>query len=261
MKIVHVELQRHSVAAEVHLNGWPLIHCGHRGLARVSLAAEEFIVNGQNTLSLWIEPNPSPPQWNERHDGSAAADAWAVARVVAYPPDVVAEPQNGDVLATITWRSSSGALPTSVSTKFQRPGRRWIWESAPPLRMSSDLLAEASRVLTELQRAFNTRDQNLLEKLLAVKIREALRAYPALTNTYVRDGLRQFLAALQQSPGGPSEPLRPAAHAMRLIADERVLECLNSDFLPSLRLHDEDGDLLPYEVRLARIEGRLQVVR
>ena len=263
MKILHVEIERNGAAAEVHFNGWPLHHCRKDSLIRIAHAAEEFAVSGENTLSLWVEPNPLPTHWRDPHDGITPADAWVTARVTAYPPGVFPEPENGEVLATVSWRHGAGSsrFPAASSVEFQRTGPRWSWEAAPILTMSPELVAEATHVLMTLQRAFERQDLDLLMRTITIKIHDAMRAYPALTMTYIRDALQQYLAALQKSPGGPSEPLRPEAHAMRLIAGGRVLECLDADFSPSLRLHDEDGDRLPYPVRLARVEGRLQVVR
>lgn len=261
---IYVELDRRRVAAEVHFNGWPVIHAGRQGLIRAAIAAEEFVIDGENTLTLWVEPNPSASRWQEAHPVEVASDAQAVARVVAYPPDVEPDPANGEILASVMWSPQEGDVqlfPASRSARLIRRSSRWGWEAAPLLTLGPPLVHEAHQVLQALQRAIDAADLSAIESLLAVKIGDAMRAYPVYTMPMVREGWREFLADLQRSPRGPSEALRPEHHAMRLIAGGHALECIDDDFSPCLKVFDEDGDRIPYEVRLARLDGMLRVVR
>jgi hypothetical protein len=57
-------------------------------------------------------------------------------------------------------------------------------------------------------------------------------------------------------------PLTPKRFDFRLVADGRMLDCVDRDFTASLRLRDpDDGSALPHRVLLARIDGRLRIVR
>ncbi len=138
---------------------------------------------------------------------------------------------------------------------------KWAWQDAPELSMGDELIAEARAVLQQLADALRSGTVDQLWALQEVQFTEALRAYPAQTEA----GMKSDIGSRVSNYRVLSDPVIPLVEEeldFRLVAGGRVLECVNRDWAPSLRLRGPTTGLeVPYDVLLARIDGKLSVVR
>lgn len=263
-RIVMAELERRGVCAELHINRMPVLRLTDNEGPFGASGAHEFLIAGSNLLELVVEPGPSPSRWKEPYLKEPPADSFARARLMVYPPGVDLGLENGVLLGELNWvPEDKGSLNfPKVFEKIVMPGAvlsPWTWQDAAVLTLSDALIGEAHAVLEELVAAFRVGDADAIAKLTSQKIRDALRAYPAQSEAGLMEMLRDYVAHHKK---GPIRPLNPADYEFRLIADGRILECLNRDFSPSIELYDPELQMkVPYSVWLAKIGGKLVVVR
>lgn len=263
-RIVYAELERRGVCAELHLNQMPVLRLTDEEGPFGSMGAHEFLIAGVNMLELVVEPGPTPSRWKEPFMKEPPAGAFARARLMVYPPGVEPGLENGVLLGELNFLPEEkgslnfpkvfekAVIPSAILTP-------WAWQDALLLTLNSELLAEAHAVLEELAGAFRAGDVNAVWNLTEMKIRDALRAYPAQSE----EGMRELLSDyVKQHKKGGVRPLNPADYDFRLIAGGRLLECINRDFLPSLVLREAELEMdVPYSVWLGKIGGKLVVVR
>ncbi|WP_437661601.1 hypothetical protein [Sorangium sp. So ce1182] len=264
--VIYAELERRGCAAELRVNGLPVAYLARAAGVFGTRAAHEYLVPGKNRIALSIEPGPKPSLADAQHRESMPAGAVATGRLVLYPAGVFIEPENGEVLAQLEWQSGGEeetfprVLEAEVDLGAFLGG--WSWQDAPELALDDALVAEARAVLARVAAAIRAGDLGAFWAATEVRIREAIRAYPALDEEAARAELGDFLALYRQNAADPVFPLREERHDFRLLAGGRVLQCVDDDFQPSLRLRDpEDGSPVPYAILRARINGRIEVVR
>jgi hypothetical protein len=265
--VIYAELERRVCAAELRVNGLPVSFLAREAGVFGTRAAHEFLVPGKNRVALWIEPGPKPSLAEAEHKESLPESAVAIGRLVRYPAGAFTEAENGEVLAQLEWRSTGDeeAFPQVLEEDVDLGELygRWSWQDAPELVLDDALAAEAHAVLVRVAMAIRAGDLGAFWAATDVRIRDAMRAYPALDEEAARDELGEFLSLYQEIPD-PVFPLRTAHHDFRLVAGNRVLQCVDDDFQPSLRLRDpEDGSPIPHALLLARVKenGQLEVVR
>jgi hypothetical protein len=265
--IIYAELDVKGCTAEIYVNGLPITRLEPDTTRFEAIAAEEYVIPEENTLELLVEPGSRPSLARTERRDRATPNASAVARLVRYPDGVFTEAENGEILAEIRWegRPESASFPQSISRPAPLERRmglgRWAWQDAPPLTLDDALIHETRAVLDEVARAIRSRDAGTFWRATEIRVREGLRAYPAMNEEEGREELAKVLAYYGRSPD-PVIPLRPERHDFRLVAGDRVLQCIDDDWTASLKLKNPDGgDPVPYPLFLSRIDGRLQVVR
>ena len=273
--VIHAKLACQGCAAELRLNGLPLLYFERSKAVNGAIAAHEYLVPGSNRIELWVEPGAKPSLADAKHRVSLADDAWARVKLVRYPAGVFADDENGEVLVEINWRASDEKLERDREKAETFPkilirdiavdigSWRWSWLDAPPLTMDDVLLTETRMVMDRVIKAFRSGDLGALWSVTEVCIRDVFRAYPAIEEESFRKDLGEFLEYYRKGPDAdPVFPIQPDRHDFRLVAGGKVLQCVDDDFQPSIRLRSpEDGSPVPYPLLLARINGRLEVVR
>ncbi|WP_437669511.1 hypothetical protein [Sorangium sp. So ce131] len=264
--VIYAELERRACAAELRVNGLPVAYLARTAGVFGTRAAHEYLVPGKNRIELLIEPGPKPSLARAQRRESMPAGAVATSRLVRYPAGAFIEPENGEVLAQLEWQSTDAEelFPRVLEAEVDLGAflGRWSWQDAPALTLDDALVAEAGAALARLAAAIRAGDLGAFWAATEVRIREAIRAYPALDEEAARTELGDFLALYRQGASEPVFALREERHDFRLVAGGRVLQCVDDDFQPSLRLRDpEDGSPVPYPILLARIGDRLEVVR
>ena len=269
-RVLHAQLHVDKCTAELWLNGVPLVRIDpKKRTAFESRPVEELVIPGANRLELLVEPGAHPSVARTELRTVDTGDAWAEARLVSFPDGVFTEPENGTVLGQLRFErpppehSTSRTMPMSLvgEVELGSANGRWAWQDAPVLEPGDTLVAEARAALEVLAAIYRAGKTEAIWKHLAAANREILRAYPAFTEAMMRTELEVMTAHFTRGRD-PVLPLRPEEHDFRLVAGGRLLQCVDRDWKGSLRFRDPgDGSEAPVAHLLARIDGRLQVVR
>lgn len=268
-EVIYLHVDARGARAEVELNGFPLLRATLQPEDGAEAAVQQFLVPGANELVLRVEPGSRPSLAAHERRVLSHGDALAVAQLVRYPDGVLLYPENGTVLAEVTWspgNDASGVFPTERRTTVNLGAAfgRWAWQDAPALSLDEALIAEASAALQALGETMWRGPAGAYKRHVALQASEALRAYPAWDRAEQAAYLERLAASYQRAPA-PGFLLHADRHDFRLVAGGRVLQCVDDDFRGSLRLLTQDGDGRASELRscvyLARLDGALRVVR
>jgi hypothetical protein len=268
---IHVELELTECSGELWLNGFPLPSLPQkRPMFEVSVPMHQALVTGMNDLEMWVDVRGGPNDNKQPRRVPPNPAAKAIARVVEYPVGAQADPTEGKVLATMTYEGAKD--DGDEAPRLRRLGfdlgqsfGPWAWQKAPELVLDEMTMKEAAGVVREVHAALFGGDPDKLFQLIELSWKELDRAYPGrddaadVTNhaTWVRD--------LAKDPRRMI-PLEPSRHAFRLIAGGRLIECIDEDFFPSIRIAQEvEPDrwaAAPYAIALGRNkDGKLVVMR
>jgi hypothetical protein len=257
----HVE----GCRAECLVNGVPLVRLDSEVMEKHAHPVEEYVVSGRNELEILVEPGDSPQRARYHERAFDLRAARATFTLFDAPEGLPAEPSHGAVIASVQFelRPDEPAThrgPVTRSVSFDLPARsRWAFEDAPPLVLDEALVAEALDVVRAVGEALRLRSLDGYEELVAPATRDAIRAYPVWTTESVRSELEEFVAWLHRGQG-TYLPIDPARFEPRLVAGGRMIQCVDSDFSPTLKLDGHEG-ILPYALTLGRVDGRLRVMR
>lgn len=267
---IHAELELTGCSGELCVNGIPVpgLH-ERRPTFEVSVPVQHSLVTGKNTLELWVDVEGKPNEYRTKRRQKADGGAVAIGRLVAYPIGVIGAPENGRVLASIEYRGDKddgeeAPRVLTLSVDVEGSFGPWAWQSAPELVLDEGTLKEAAQVVSELHEALFSGDPQRVLSLIDRKWREMDRAYPGQDDAQDRRNHAAWIVELASDPRRRA-PLSPGRHAFRLVAGGRMIECIDDDYAPSIRLRQEvEPDHWAeamYPVSLARIDGRLVVVR
>jgi hypothetical protein len=269
-----LEVQR--CRAELYVNGFPLARLGPDGIVGTGMPVQQFLVPGTNEIELLIEPGSHPSVARTAARELDRRSATATARLLRFPDGAMMEVENGELLCEVSWEgkpdggegqpallAAPNRYPKSIARQVDLGALagRWSWQDAPELQPDAALIDEARAVLDALKRAIESGSAPAYSALVEEATREGARAYPVREARRTSE-LHAAFVAHYAAGKPPVLPLDRTHHDFRLVAGDRVLECVDDDFTPSLKLRDpETGAALPFSMLLARIDGRLQVVR
>lgn len=273
--VIYAELLVQGCTAELYVNGVPLRRRRSGGAPLpgssagpfASIPVQQYLVPGDNRIEILIEPGPTPRRAREPESSMRRMPgAAAVARVVRFEEGAFVDSENGEILAEVKWEGAADedeAFPKSAGVTAALGARsgRWSWQDAPPITLDDATGAEIAHVLGTVAQAFERGDPAPVLALLKTRFDEGIRAYPrndseTLTkelSNYVRDAAADKWKVRSLDPG---------AFDFRLCAGDRLVELVDRDWQPSLRFEvPEEDEPYGYPMMLARIDGRLAVVR
>jgi hypothetical protein len=269
-KVIHAEVEARQCTADLYVNGVPIPGVRHRQVfEKFSFPVHHWIVAGKNELTLAVDVDGSPSESLAPRKEKARKNAQAVGRFVEYEEGVIATPSEGRVLAQVSYsgiddETDDAPRIQSVSADLPVAFGRWAWEDAPVITLDDATIAEAVGVLESIVDALFGGDLARMMDLVKVRWAEVDRAYPGRNDADDRASLGTWLAELASQPHRRT-PLRSSLHDFRLVAGGRVIECVDEDYMPSVRIRQEiEPDRwveTPYPVYLARIGNALTVVR
>jgi hypothetical protein len=274
---IFVQFILRRVSGEVCVNGIPVFSVPtDPGETDHTLPINGLVLAGLNQVELVLDIEGSPSTCRTRRRKKAEPEAAALIRVLRFPggQTVMPVPNPANVVAVREWHGSkdeSEESPRSVNLTFDAgPGfGRWSFESAPPIVLDAPTIEEV-RVLCENVRASIRRgDSAELLRLGEVRFREVGQAFGSTSDD---EDIAQLERWIQQYAAEPDRvlPIDPRQFDLRLVAGDRILIPLNKDWSHVVRmmqaLTDQDdqpaGDyLVSYELLLARIGGKLTIVR
>jgi hypothetical protein len=207
-----------------------------------------WVVPGENRLrvrSRGIEHPVGPPQVvqvrlnRQRPEAAPASELLADLQLVPQKPEVSFD-------ETRTFRAEP-APPAQ------------LWAKAEPLTLDEATRAAGSRLVRELERAFDRRDLDAATALLDWKTTDMARA-GFREATLARDAQRETLDNLFQDPGYIVDHFTPEALQFELCAGGRLLRITRpTGAVLQVRLSQGGRFLLP--VIAAKIGGEFRIVR
>lgn len=264
--IVCAAIEAKGCTAELLLNDIPLARI-HPGRERFeALPVEEYLIPGSNWLEILVEGGKRPATARTDKRELDIADATVTAWLMRVEPGMLPDPARREILATVTFDRSLGytdsrVFPQSraVEVDLSRP-RRWSWQDAPDLTLDAALIDEVDAALEELAEAYRSRSANLVHGLSEILEKDALSVYPNLTDAVLDLSLSEAFAKMAEA-AVPVLPRDRASYSFRLVAGGRMVQCLDDDWSPSLKLGHPSGTPMRVSAMLARIGGRLRLVR
>jgi hypothetical protein len=263
--VLHAELEVKDCVAELYVNGIPVRRLGPDTQPRATHAVQHYLIPGTNEIELLVEPGPTPSVARTKASQKLLPKASAVARLIKYPDGAFPEPENGETLAEVHYRGKTDyeeLFPKSFigQAEIGAAFGRWSWQDAPDLVLDEATVKEALAVIKEAEMALRSGSVDAVMAVIEISFKECWRAYPANEEKMLRAEMEAFLGSLKSVPE-PILPADPARIDFRLVARDKILECIDKDWETSLRLVNEEGLEVPYSLLLARIGGRLRVVR
>jgi len=281
---IQSDLDVKGCRAQLYLNDIPVMLLDPRGMGGQRVASEQLIVPGKNRLELLVEPGltPSTARTGARHleKPTEGDNPFASAKTVRFTIDMLPGEKDSlpsieapAVVAEAKWEwpprvpDESGKavirFPQSVITEIDLgPGRgRWRWQDAPPLVLDDALREEVNRFLDEFDAAFRTSRVDVLWELSRQQGEDMQRCYSGLTEDFLRADLARVVAFYGRS-AEPAFPRVPDRADFHLAAGDRLLNVVDTDWVPSYRLRDpDDGSEVGVPMFLARVDGNLRIVR
>lgn len=263
-RLLVLRLRNHGCAAEVRINDITVLRAPACGAMR-SLAVNEFLFEGQNHLSLEIDPAPS------------ALDGDMPPRVALGPTDAsvrlllprIGRPGNESqarALAELDWAAAEGdvvAPPIHVRRTIDLPVKfpRWRWLDMPVVDDPASAQPVVARFIQTLALALAKGEADAMVQAARLRFEELAMAYQQPVAELVarwraRIQLLQASKALQvMVPTLADVTLRPCAGG-------RLLECVAPDGQPILRTEAaDDGSRHAWPVRVAVIDGQCHILR
>jgi hypothetical protein len=266
--VIHAQLTAEGCTAELYVNGIPVSRIHPDRTAFESVAAEEYLIPGRNRIEILVEPGSHPSVARTEARNLDLGDATVIGRLVRFKEGEFVEASRGDILAEVRFQREPDErdpriVPRSVSTEVDlgAANGRWAFQDAPVLDLDEATIAEAIGVLDAVADAVRARSVQGVMALGELKNRDALRAYPALGEEMIRADLQESFDSYAKLSDFVA-PRRPEQHDFRLVAGGRILETIDRDWTASLKLSSPaTGEEVPFPLMLARIDGRLRIVR
>lgn len=275
---INAELELTDCSGELWINGIPIEGLqSRRPTFEVSIGVHHHLVPGVNTLELYVDVDGIPRDYLRPRESPPREKAHAVGRLVRYAAGVMANPDNGQLLAEIEYRGKDDDAthaPRVVRGQVDLGPAfgPWSWQAAPLLdvdesgRLSDAMRREAESLLEEVHAALFSGNADRMLELVKVRWQEMDRAWPGRNDAEDRAKHAAFLGRVASDPRR-RVPLNRNKHDFRIVGNGRLLECIDVDFMPSIRIAQEVEPnrwaLAPYGVTMARVApgGRLAVVR
>jgi hypothetical protein len=261
-RLLLLRLQAAGCAAQALLNDVPVLQTPAAG-GSVCLPVHEYLVEGDNELSLLIDPVVP--------GGAAAprlvrAPLHAAKRLLLPRMGQPASELSARSLAEIEWRASEGevhrppvALRRTVSLPVKFP--RWRWLDAPPIDQPAGVQPLVAGFVQGLAVALSQGQADAYVSAARVRFDDLALAY----QQPVAELVSRWRSRIQLLHATGALKLVVPALAdvlVRPCANGRLVESVSATGEPALRTepHD-DGSTQAWPMRIAVVDGRCHIVR
>jgi len=268
--IIHAQLEVGDCTAELSVNGIPAtrIAWSPTRIPIENVAAAQLLIPGTNMLELLVEPGATPSVARTDKRELPFKKMWAVARLVRFHDGASGLPEEGEILAEVKFRWEDASLDrqtfpqsTAIQVEMGAAFGRWAWQDAPELVQGDALREEANAVLDEVEAAIRAFHADRFWSLTELQIADVLRAYPAVTEGFLRSDLATMFDHYRKMKD-PVMARDRDAQDFRLVAGDKLLHCIDKDWSTTFKLRDpDDASAVPYTIMLGRIGGKLRIVR
>jgi len=265
-----LECAAETVFAEFYLNDIPIIVRGPVLGMYSDGAVNQFLVNGENKVSMLIRPGETPAEArtgtnNEKVKIQPKTDKASV-RLVGYPYGALSGGPEGTEIFRLDWNGhpeDEFEFPLEISGKVNLGDLNsgWSWQEAPVIELNEETRKSIHEFLVAARKDLSEGKAEAHIDRVRPHLRELARAYDSRASTkmnMIRDGLKEDMA----KPGFGFEELDPKEYSLRLCAGGRMVQCIGKDWEPLIKeLPDPEGNSGSYEMMLARLDGEWKVVR
>jgi len=252
-------------SAEVRINDILVAAMGSNG-GDVSLPIHEYILAGENTVTLVIDPGLSHDAGTAATPTLAATEVYAHVRLLLPRVGELCSQETARTLFEFGWAANEGDVyqaplvhPNQVMLPIKFP--RWRWMDVPTIDYSDQTKAKVAAFLQRIAVAMAQGEFEPLITASQLRLEELAVAYQqpldAVTSRFVsRLKLLHATKALKMTiPTLSDLVLRPCAN-------RRLVECLTADGSPMLKtLPAADGSRTVWPVRIAIVNGQCHIVR
>lgn len=263
-RLLLLRLRAVGCAAEVRINDIPVLRAPARG-ALMSLAVNEFLLEGHNQLSLEIDPAPAALD-SEMPARIALGASGASVRLLLPRIGRPGNESSARALAALDWAVADGEVvspPIRQQQNIDLPLKfpRWRWLDMPVVEDPTTVQPVVARFIQNLALALAKGDADALVQAARLRFEELALAY----QQPVAELVARWRSRIQ---------LLHAAKALRLLlptladvrvqpcAGGRLLECLAPDGEPILRTETAaDGTRQAWPVRVAVIDDQCHILR
>lgn len=268
--IIHAQLEVGECTAELLVNGIPAVRIAWSPtrIPIENMAVAQLLIPGTNQLELLVEPGSTPSVARTEKRQQKFKKMWAAARLIRFEEGTGGLPEDGEVLGEAKFAWEDDTLPeqtfpqsTAIQIEMGAAYGRWGFQDAPELVLNDALRDEANGVLDEVDAALRVFHEERFWELTELQVRDCIRAYPAVTESYLRNELTTMFAHYSKGKD-PVAPRDREVQDFRLVGGGKLLQCLDKDWSTTFKVRDPgDGSAGPYSILLGRINGKLRIVR
>lgn len=265
-----LECEAQGCDAEFWLNDVPVIRRGPSSGPYMSAPVNQLVRDGVNVLTAIIRPGPKPSEAATGADGvkefhvAEGERVWA--KLTAYPYGAVVGGPDAEHLVEIDWPPIP-RLPTQhplvLSSRADLGEVRgaWAFETADVLTLDVPTKKEIAAYLADVRKKLEDGDCEAFLAAQKLRLADGARAFDTRASKK-KNEIRRIMADEFGKPEWAFEPLDEATFDLRLVAGGRMVECLGTDWEPLVRQRpDADGNVGHFDMMLAKIDGRWEIVR
>lgn len=249
---------------ELYVNDIPVTRVGGKYQPYEWVPVPEFLVDGENSLTLVICPGPTP---SSATTGPCACGAVADtqmaanARFVRIDAASMAGPDEGETLLELKWSGAAGdSLPKTVTVKGDLGPHLgpWGWQSAEVLTLDDKTRKSATEFINKMRKAYEAADPEPFITNGKIKNADAGRTYPDYADGFFENMVREMLGEMKGDPEWKPSTLSADDYDLRLVAGGRMIEAIAKDWMPILRMTDDNFRL---RMLIGRVDGEWQIMR
>ena len=272
-----LECEVSGTTAEFFVNDIPLTRRGMGIGHYLGAPINQYLVDGVNQLKLVIEPGPIPSESESGRKGKKTVwtpgeeKVWA--KIKKYPRGAVVGGPDGRLLLEAEWpirdsrqnrddfQPQEYPLAVVEERDLGEMFGPFEWQAAPQLALDDDTRGEIEDLLRELCESLAAGDPEPYIKLQANRISETARAY----NNSPREKavrIRQVTAEDAAQSWWGFEPLDPEQFDLRLVAGQRLIQCIARDWNAIVREHEDDeGGRSYYPLMVGKLNRTWAIMR
>lgn len=263
-----LEVTARNCTAEGQVNGVPVCRAGPDGALLDCRPVNHFVVAGENTFTLVVEPGPTPrtaltPSAIDRKNKEKLGASLCLR---SLPGGAFASDPRGRELLRIRWEQAPlqpYRPPVLLNQKIDCPGaaQTWSWLQGDNMR-SDAVLQNITGMLRHVRESLAAGDPEPFITRSGIRFSEAAAAF-GMNVEEDKEAFREQLRRIAAEPGFEMQPLDPETMDLRLCAGGKLVDCMDRSWEPLLRTVKlaSGATRLRYPAKVASIGGELQIVR
>jgi hypothetical protein len=266
-RILQIEMEVVGASAELYFNGLPVRYKTKKERGLISVPAMLYLVDHVNTIELVVGPGPIPSQARTGPNTDDSKPEKAIARLVEYPPGVFPGDPAGNVITEATLQDFNVKLPHTIKAcaNMEKFFGEWQWQKeAETLHLDAKLTKEVTQFVEKAYLAYKNGNTEYLTKIARIFFIEGAKAHHHISGDTAIGNMSDFsknLKELIKKDYWKFSGLDPAQFDFRIVANGKMLECIDKKWQPIVKSDEIDEMSYPFPMLVSRINGKLEVVR